>query len=64
MICAFGRDVLHPRPSCNELPGSRKRGGSGNAALERYVAKGADLPAARVREWLNSLADSDGLTHD
>ncbi|HEX4087576.1 MAG TPA: adenylate/guanylate cyclase domain-containing protein [Trebonia sp.] len=26
-----------------------------HAALERYLAKGAALPAARVREWLNSV---------
>jgi class 3 adenylate cyclase/tetratricopeptide (TPR) repeat protein len=37
---------------------------SANAALERYLTKGADLPAARVREWLNSLADPGGATHD
>lgn len=30
---------------------------SANAALDRYLAKGAALPAARVREWLGSMAD-------
>lgn len=34
-----------------------------HAALERYVAKGAALPAARVREWLDSMADPGGVTH-
>jgi class 3 adenylate cyclase/tetratricopeptide (TPR) repeat protein len=35
-----------------------------SAALDRYIAKGAALPAARVREWLNSMADPGGVTHD
>jgi hypothetical protein len=26
------------------------------AALKRYVAKGAELPAARVRDWLDARA--------
>jgi hypothetical protein len=30
---------------------------SANAALDRYLAKGAALPAARVSEWLGSMAD-------
>jgi tetratricopeptide (TPR) repeat protein len=34
------------------------------AALDRYVAKGAALPAARVRAWLDSMADPGGVTHD
>jgi class 3 adenylate cyclase/tetratricopeptide (TPR) repeat protein len=38
--------------------------GNGNAALERYTAKGAVLPAARVREWLNSIADPVGGASD
>jgi len=29
---------------------------SATAALERYVAKGAELPAARVRDWLDAHA--------
>lgn len=37
---------------------------SASAALDRYVAKGAALPAARVREWLDSMADPGGVTHD
>ena len=37
---------------------------SAKAALERYIAKGAALPAARVREWLSSMADPRDVTHD
>lgn len=37
---------------------------SATAALDRYVAKGAALPTARVREWLDAMADPGRLTHD
>lgn len=33
---------------------------SASAALERYLAKGAAWQAARVREWLDSMADDGG----
>jgi tetratricopeptide (TPR) repeat protein len=38
--------------------------GSANAALDQYVAKGAALPAGRVREWLDSVADPGDVMHD
>jgi hypothetical protein len=37
---------------------------SANAALDQYVAKGAALPAARVRQWLESMADPGGTASD
>jgi class 3 adenylate cyclase/tetratricopeptide (TPR) repeat protein len=38
--------------------------GSANAALDQYVAKGAALPADRVRQWLSSVADPGDVPHD
>jgi tetratricopeptide (TPR) repeat protein len=37
---------------------------SASVALDQYVAKGAALPAARVRAWLGSMIDPGGVTHD
>ena len=37
---------------------------SGAAALDRYVAKGAALPAARVRDWLGSISGPGGVPDD
>ena len=36
--------------------------GSASAARDKYVAKGATLPASRVLEWLDSMADPGGVT--
>jgi class 3 adenylate cyclase/tetratricopeptide (TPR) repeat protein len=36
---------------------------SATAALNQYVTKGAALPAARVREWLDSIAGPGGVAH-
>lgn len=37
---------------------------SANVALDRYMAKGAALPAARVRQWLNPMAGPGDVTHE
>ena len=38
--------------------------GSAQAALEQYLAKGAALPAARVRQWLTAMADPGDVLDD
>ena len=58
MICAWRPRYYSPSPSCSGEAGlTEAAAGSAQRALDRYEAKGAAWPAARVREWLSSKAD-------